>query len=49
MDQHLLAADVDANEAVGAVGFGGGLLGIDNAEDLDVLLLEGEAGEATGV
>ena len=36
------------DEAVGAVGFDGGLLGIDDAEDLDVVLGESEAGEVAG-
>ena len=49
MDQSLLAADAHAEEAVGAVGFDGGLFGIDHVEYLDVVLVEGEAGEVMGV
>ena len=49
MDQRLLSADAHTDEAVGAVGFDGVLLGIDDAEDLDVVLGEGEVGEVRWV
>ena len=49
MDQRFLATDLHAEEAVGAVGFDGGLFGIDYVEYLDVVLVEGEAGEVVGV
>ena len=48
MDQRLLSVDAHADEAVGAVGFDGGLFGIDDSEDLEVVVLEGEAGRSRG-
>ena len=49
MDQCLLAADLHVDEAVGAVGFDGGLLGVNDAENFDIVLVEGEAGEVMGI
>ena len=49
MDQRLLVADAHADEAVGAMGFDGGLFGVNDAEDFDGVLVEGEAGEVVGV
>ena len=49
MDQRFLAVDTNADEAVCAVGFDGGLLGVDHVKHLDVVLVEGKAGEVAGV
>ena len=49
MDQRFLAADLYADEAVGAMGFDGELFGVDDVDDLDVVLMEGEAGEVAGI
>ncbi len=49
MDQGLFVADLHADEAVGAAGFDGVLLSVNHVDDLDVVLLEGEAGEVVGV
>ena len=49
MDQGLLAAtEAHADEAVSAMGFDGGLFGVDHVNHLDIVLLEGEAGEVVG-
>ena len=45
MNQRLLVAEAHADEAVSAVGFNGGLLGVDDVEHLKIVLPEGEAGE----
>ena len=49
MDQRLLAADAHADEAVGVVGFDSRLLSVNDVEYLDVVLVEGEAGEVVRV
>ena len=49
MDQRLFVSDLYVDEAVGAVGFDGGLFGVNDSEDLKVVLVEGEAGEVVGV
>ena len=49
MNQRLLVVDAHADEAVRAVGFDGGLFGVEHVEHFDVVVLEGEAGEVVGV
>ena len=49
MDQRFLAADLHVDEAIGAMGFDSGLLGIDDSKHFEVVLREGEAGEIVGV
>ena len=49
MDQCLFAADAHADEAIGAMGFNGGLLGVENVEHFQVVVLEGEASEVCRV
>ena len=48
MDQRLLAADLHVDEAVGAVGFDGGLLGVNDAEDFDIVLVEAKRAKSWG-
>ena len=47
VDQHVLAADAHTEEAVGAADVG--LLGVEHFDVLDVVALEGEAGEVSRV
>ena len=50
MHQRLLTApEAHADEAIGAVGFDGRLLGVYNVEHLKVVVLKGKAGEVLGV
>ncbi len=49
MDQRFIASDAHADQAIGAVGFDRGLLGVDDVEHLKVVVLEGEAGEVVGI
>ena len=49
MNQRLLAADLHADEAVSAMGFDRGLLGVNDVDHFKVVLVESEAGEVVGV
>ena len=49
MHQRLLAGDLDEQEAIGLVGFNGGLHRVQDFADRHIVALEGEADEVVGV
>ena len=49
MDHHHLAAQAHAQQAVGTARVEGGLIGVEQLEDFDVLPFEGEAGDVAGI